>query len=43
MKHLAKALGGDVRAESVPNQGSTFIVELPTAAKQKGEEERRNP
>lgn len=43
VKHLAKAHGGDVRAESVPNQGSTFIIELPTAAKQNAEELSRNP
>lgn len=31
VKHLAEAMGGAVRAESVPGRGATFTVELPAA------------
>ncbi len=31
VKHLATAMHGDVRVESVPGRGSTFFVELPFA------------
>jgi two-component system phosphate regulon sensor histidine kinase PhoR len=29
VKHLARAHGGEVRVRSVPNEGSTFTIELP--------------
>lgn len=31
VKHLSTAMGGDVRCESAPGQGSTFFVQLPLA------------
>lgn len=32
VKHLARAHGGDVRVDSVPGRGSTFVIELPVKA-----------
>lgn len=31
VKHLARAHGGEVSVQSTPNEGSTFIIELPCA------------
>lgn len=31
VKHLVKSMGGDVKVESVPNQGSTFSFTVPVA------------
>jgi two-component system phosphate regulon sensor histidine kinase PhoR len=29
VKHLARAHGGDISVQSVPGEGSTFVIELP--------------
>jgi two-component system phosphate regulon sensor histidine kinase PhoR len=43
VKHLARAHNGEVRVQSTPGVGSTFIIELPVQTPKEAEEEKSAP